>query len=48
MKRVLALSLFCLMLTVVLASCGSSKGGHCDAYGNKSGSVTIEKTDIPS
>ena len=48
MKKVLAISLFGLMLTAVLASCGSSQGGHCDAYGNKSGSITIEKADLPS
>jgi len=30
----LALTLMGLMLTVVLAACGSSKGGHCDAYGS--------------
>jgi multisubunit Na+/H+ antiporter MnhC subunit len=33
MKRLLALTLMGLMLTVVFAACGSSKGGHCDAYG---------------
>lgn len=41
MKRVLALTLLGLMFTVVLASCGSSKGGHCDAYGN----VDTEQTE---
>ena len=34
MKKVLTLTLMGLMLTVVLAACGSSKGGHCDAYGS--------------
>ncbi len=34
MKRILALTLMGLMFTVILASCGSSQGGHCDAYGN--------------
>lgn len=48
MKKVLALSLFGLMLTVVLMSCGSSKGGHCDAYGNKSGSVVIKHSNRPA
>lgn len=48
MKKVLALSLFGLVLSVVLVSCGSSKGGHCDAYGNKSSCVTIEKSDRPA
>lgn len=48
MKKVMAVALFGMMLTVVLASCGSSKGGHCDAYGNKSGAVQVEKSDLPS
>ena len=34
MKRILALTFMGLMLTVVFAACGSSQGGHCDAYGN--------------
>lgn len=34
MKRILALTLMGLMFTVILASCGSSQGGHCDAYGS--------------
>jgi hypothetical protein len=49
MRKVLALTLLGLMFTVVLASCGSSQGGHCDAYGNKSGCVnSVEKSDLPS
>ena len=42
-KRVLAFAFLGLMVAAVTASCGSSQGGHCDAYGNKSGSV--EKID---
>ena len=34
MKRLLALTFMGLMLTVVFAACGSSKGTHCEAYGN--------------
>lgn len=34
MKKVLALSFLGLLLTTVIASCGSSKGGHCEAYGS--------------
>lgn len=34
MKKFLALTLMGLMLTAVVAACGSSKGGHCDAYGS--------------
>lgn len=48
MKKLLAFAFLGLVLTVVLASCGSSQGGHCDAYGNKSGSVEIKKADLPS
>lgn len=43
MKKFLALTLMGLMLTVVLASCGSSKGGHCDAYGSVD---QVESTDL--
>lgn len=48
MKKLLAFAFLSMVLTVVLASCGSSQGGHCDAYGNKSGSVEINKADLPS
>lgn len=34
MKKVLTFTLLGLVLTTVIASCGSSKGGHCEAYGN--------------
>lgn len=33
MKKFLTLALVGLVLSVVFASCGSSQGGHCDAYG---------------
>lgn len=33
MKRFFAFAAVAALLTVV-ASCGSSKGGHCEAYGN--------------
>ena len=45
MKKLLALTLMGLTLTVVLASCGSSKGGHCDAYGSVD---QIENSDLAS
>lgn len=49
MKRVLAFTLLGLMTTVVISSCGSSKGGHCDAYGNKSSSIDkVEASQLPS
>jgi len=49
MKRVLALTLTGLMFTALLAACGSSKGGHCDAYGNSHASTnTVDSADIPS
>ena len=47
MKRILALTLMGLMFTAVLASCGSSKGGHCDAYGSVD-TVDTENTDLAS
>lgn len=33
MKRLTALALVGIGMLVVLNSCGSSRGGHCDAYG---------------
>ncbi|MCH2224045.1 MAG: hypothetical protein MK066_04695 [Crocinitomicaceae bacterium] len=45
MKKVFAIALLGLMFTVVLASCGSSKGGHCDAYGSVD-TVDTENTDL--
>ena len=47
MKRLMALTLIGMMFAVVLASCKSSSG-HCDAYGNKSACVEINKSDLPS
>ena len=34
MKRILTLTIIGLVFSAVLASCASSKGGHCDAYGS--------------
>ncbi len=34
MKKFLTFALLGLVLSVVFASCGSSQGGHCDAYGS--------------
>jgi hypothetical protein len=34
MKRFLALTAIAAFMAVVATACGSSKGGHCDAYGN--------------
>jgi hypothetical protein len=49
MKRVLALALTGLMFTALLAACGSSKGGHCDAYGNSNASATpADNTELAS
>jgi len=45
MKKFLALTFLGLMLTVVLAACGSSKGGHCDAYGSVD---QVENSDLAS
>ena len=47
MKRILAFALLGLMFTAVLAACGSSKGGHCDAYGSVD-TVEAENTDLAS
>lgn len=34
MRKFLALMLVGLGLVAVVSSCGSSRGGHCDAYGS--------------
>lgn len=47
MKKLMTLALVGLALGVVFASCKSS-AGHCDAYGNKSGQVEINKADKPA
>ena len=48
MKRLLALTLMGLILTVVFASCGASKGGHCEAYGKAPAADQVENTDLAS
>jgi len=34
MKRFLAFTAIAAFVAVVATACGSSKGGHCDAYGS--------------
>jgi hypothetical protein len=34
MKRFLALTAIAAFTAVMATACGSSKGGHCDAYGS--------------
>lgn len=34
MRKILALMLVSLGLVTIISSCGSSRGGHCDAYGS--------------
>jgi len=43
MKKILALTLMGMLFTVVLASCGSSKKGSCDAYGSVD---KVENSDL--
>lgn len=45
MKKVLAIAFFGLALATVVASCGSSRGGHCDAYGSID---QVENADLAS
>jgi len=42
MKKIIVL----LILASILVACKSSSGGHCDAYGNKSGSIKTKKTIV--
>lgn len=34
MKKLMTLTLVGMLLTLVVSACGSSQGGHCDAYGS--------------
>ncbi|MCE2743687.1 MAG: hypothetical protein LW701_08990 [Fluviicola sp.] len=45
MKRFLALTIVGIALATIVASCGSSKGGHCDAYGSVN---QVENSDLAS
>ena len=45
MKKLLTLGLAGMVLTLALAACKSSKGGHCDAYGSAD---QVNKTDLAS
>lgn len=46
MRKFLTLTLVGMILSVVFASCGSSKGGHgCDAYGSVD---QVNKSDLAS
>lgn len=45
MKRFLALSALVAFIAVVATSCGSSQGGHCDAYGSVD---TEQNSDLAS
>jgi hypothetical protein len=45
MRKILALTIIGVVLSVVLAACGSSKGGHCDAYGSID---NVENNDLAS
>lgn len=45
MKKFLTLALVVVGLTIVLSSCGSSQGAHCDAYGSID---QVENNDLAS
>ncbi len=45
MKKILTLTLVGLVTSLVFSACGSSKGGHCDAYGKLD---QVEKKDVAS
>lgn len=46
MKKVVSIAFLGLILTAVLASCGSAQHGHCDAYGDASINTPTELPDI--
>lgn len=45
MKKLLTLVLTVMVLSMALAACKSSKGGHCDAYGSVD---HVENSDLAS
>lgn len=45
MKKILTLTLVGMFLSLVISACGSSKGGHCDAYGRVN---QVESSDLAS
>jgi len=45
MKKILTLTLVGMLLSLAMTACGSSKGGHCDAYGSVN---QVENSDIAS
>ncbi len=46
MKKFLTLTVLIMTVTLSVASCGGSKGGHCDAYSNVDNNV--QNTDLAS
>lgn len=42
MKKVLTIALTGLFFVALLASCGTKKGGNCDAYGSSNSTDTQE------
>lgn len=44
MKKLLSFAIIGMSLATVLTSCGSSKGAHCDAYGDAT--KTAEASDV--
>jgi hypothetical protein len=45
MKKILTLTLVGMLLSLAMTACGSSKGGHCDAYGSVN---QVENSDLAS
>ena len=45
MKKILTLTLVGMFLSLLMTACGSSKGGHCDAYGSVN---NVEQSDLAS
>ena len=46
MKKLLALTVLVMTVTILAASCGSSRGGHCDAYSSLD--QNVENADLAS
>lgn len=46
MKRFFAFTAIVAVITILASSCGSSQGGHCDAYGSVE--QTEQNSDLAS
>lgn len=46
MKKFFSFAIIGMFVATAMSSCGSSRGAHCDAYGDAN--TTVEESDIAS